>query len=211
LRVAFFSDIHGNLPALEAAIDYAGKIDKYIILGDVVNYGPWSNECVSFLENLKNCIKLKGNHEHYFLNGKCESSNELANIFFDFCYQYFDLKEKIQDYRDEYLFEDFTCKHTLNKEYIFSDTNIKIEKNFIIGHSHAQYINSNNGNILVNPGSVGQNRKLINEINFMTYDTNNKTFFPHTTYYDVDELIDKMIDMKYPKVCIDYYLNKKRK
>ena len=97
MRVAFLSDIHGNLPALRATIDDAGAIDKYIILGDVVNYGPWSNECVMLLENLNNCIKLKGNHEEYFLYGECRSTNELANIFFNFCYSNFDLNRLLKN------------------------------------------------------------------------------------------------------------------
>ena len=211
MRVAFFSDIHGNLPALKAAVDDAGEIDKYIILGDVVNYGPWSNECVALLENLKNCIKLKGNHEEYFINGKCESSNELANKFFDFCYQSFDSLNNIIEYREEYLFEEFTCMHTLNEQYIFCDTEVKLDQNFIIGHSHSQYITNNNGFMLINPGSVGQNREYINEINYMTYDTDTKKILFHSIFYDVDKVIDRMRNMGYPKVCINYYLKKKRK
>ena len=44
MRTAIFSDIHGNLPALEIAIKNTKNIDRYIVLGDVVNYGPWSNK-----------------------------------------------------------------------------------------------------------------------------------------------------------------------
>ena len=68
MKIAFFSDIHGNLPALEIAVKKSGKVDGYYILGDVVNYGPWSNECVQMLETLPNCIKILGNHEDYFIN-----------------------------------------------------------------------------------------------------------------------------------------------
>ena len=47
MRVAILTDIHSNLPALEAvlaAIDEAG-IDRRWCLGDVVGYGAQPDEC----------------------------------------------------------------------------------------------------------------------------------------------------------------------
>ena len=73
MRTAIYSDIHGNLPALELAIKDSVAVDGYIILGDVVNYGPWSNECVELIESLKNCTKLVGNHEVYFIEGNADA------------------------------------------------------------------------------------------------------------------------------------------
>ena len=72
MKIAFFSDIHGNLPALEIAVKKSGKVDGYYILGDVVNYGPWSNECVELIENLENSFKVMGNHEEYYLKKRCD-------------------------------------------------------------------------------------------------------------------------------------------
>jgi putative phosphoesterase len=49
---AFISDIHGNLPALEAVLaDIEGRADLTGIyhLGDLVGYGPWPNEVVRLL------------------------------------------------------------------------------------------------------------------------------------------------------------------
>ena len=89
MKVALLSDIHGNLPALEKVVSDTKDLDSYIVLGDVVNYGPWSNECVEFLDNLRDCIKLKGNHEDYFINGSCFSNNHLANEFFSVCFEEF--------------------------------------------------------------------------------------------------------------------------
>ena len=63
MKIVVFGDVHGNLPALELMVDVAGNVDQYVCLGDVVNYGPWSNECVQFISELENCIKIRGNHE----------------------------------------------------------------------------------------------------------------------------------------------------
>ena len=51
MMLAIISDIHGNLPALEKALNLIKKVkvDNYLFLGDVVGYGPWSNECVELI------------------------------------------------------------------------------------------------------------------------------------------------------------------
>ena len=51
MKSAIISDIHGNLPALEKLIKNTQFVDRYVILGDVVNYGTWSN-----CENNKDAI-----------------------------------------------------------------------------------------------------------------------------------------------------------
>ena len=52
MRYALISDIHANLPALQAALkDIGGKSDVEGIyhLGDLVGYAPWPNETVELL------------------------------------------------------------------------------------------------------------------------------------------------------------------
>jgi len=49
MRAAIFSDIHGNLPALDAVlndIETQSGIDRMYCLGDLVGYGPFPNEVV---------------------------------------------------------------------------------------------------------------------------------------------------------------------
>ena len=43
MRYALFSDIHSNLEAFEAVLDFFKKsnIDRYLFLGDVVGYGAF--------------------------------------------------------------------------------------------------------------------------------------------------------------------------
>lgn len=211
MRIAFLSDIHGNLPALEIAINKAGNVDGYIVLGDVVNYGPWSNECVDFIETLPNCVKLIGNHDNDFLHGKCSCDHYLANLFFNHCYDKFTKKHAIETYVTETKIDNFTCTHTLQNRYIYPDTEINLKKNSIIGHSHRQYKINRNGYTLLNPGSVGQNRQFINEINFMIYETTDQNIDFYSVLYDVDAVINQMAIMGYPEACLDYYREKKRK
>ena len=52
MKYALISDIHANLPALEAVlaeIDRRGDIDATYHLGDLVGYAPWPNETVELI------------------------------------------------------------------------------------------------------------------------------------------------------------------
>lgn len=52
MRYALISDIHANLPALEAVLDHiqtGGNIDATYHLGDLVGYAPWPDETVALL------------------------------------------------------------------------------------------------------------------------------------------------------------------
>jgi diadenosine tetraphosphatase ApaH/serine/threonine PP2A family protein phosphatase len=69
--IAFISDIHANLPALEAVladIDSTGKVEKIYCLGDVIGYGPQPLECLDLVASRCKLI-LMGNHEHAVLYG----------------------------------------------------------------------------------------------------------------------------------------------
>ncbi len=68
-RVAVFSDIHGNLPALErvlAEID-ASDVDFIVCCGDVVGYGAHPNECCELLR-ARNIPTIAGNHDYAALS-----------------------------------------------------------------------------------------------------------------------------------------------
>ena len=69
MRLAIISDIHGNLPALEAALTSieAQGVDQFLCLGDVAIFGPQPHECVARLQTL-NCQFIMGNTDAYGLN-----------------------------------------------------------------------------------------------------------------------------------------------
>jgi predicted phosphodiesterase len=63
MRILIMSDIHANLPALEAVLTSAGEVDAVWCLGDLVGYGPDPNQCVERVRNLPNLVCLLGNHD----------------------------------------------------------------------------------------------------------------------------------------------------
>lgn len=63
MKTLIISDIHGNLPALEAILKEEGNYDTCLFLGDVVDYGPFPKECVKFLVDEMD-VGVIGNHDN---------------------------------------------------------------------------------------------------------------------------------------------------
>ena len=64
MRTAILTDIHANLPALEAVLARctgAGS-DRYVCLGDTVGYGAQPNECCEIIRE-RASFSLLGNHD----------------------------------------------------------------------------------------------------------------------------------------------------
>lgn len=64
MLIACLSDIHANLPALEAAVADARTRGATAILcaGDVVGYGPFPNEVCDYVEQ-SNIVSIAGNYD----------------------------------------------------------------------------------------------------------------------------------------------------
>ena len=71
MKIAFISDIHANLPALEEVLRAIKKqaVDMIYCLGDVVNQNVWNNEVVELLEENKIMV-IQGNHDAGIAAGK---------------------------------------------------------------------------------------------------------------------------------------------
>lgn len=65
MKIVIFSDVHGNLEALQAVINHAsdGHVGLHLCLGDVIGYGANPNECIETLKDLDACVCLRGNHD----------------------------------------------------------------------------------------------------------------------------------------------------
>lgn len=66
MRLAVLSDIHGNLPALEAVLAGAGQVDGFVIAGDLTGAGPFQVETIQRLRALPAWI-IRGNSDSYML------------------------------------------------------------------------------------------------------------------------------------------------
>lgn len=77
MRIAVVSDIHGNLPALQAVVaDCArrGGADQFVNLGDSLSGPLLPLETAQYLMAQKDWVHLAGNHERQILNLHARSS-----------------------------------------------------------------------------------------------------------------------------------------
>lgn len=81
-RLGLLADIHGNLPALEAALAFLEEagVSRILVLGDVVGYGPHPEECVRLLRSRTDLLAIRGNHDNAVVTGEISGgTTSLAN------------------------------------------------------------------------------------------------------------------------------------
>jgi predicted phosphodiesterase len=72
MKVAIFSDVQANLPAMEAAVEQIldRSPDMVVMAGDLVNRGPCSLDCLRLFDELRHShgwLPVNGNHETWVL------------------------------------------------------------------------------------------------------------------------------------------------
>jgi diadenosine tetraphosphatase ApaH/serine/threonine PP2A family protein phosphatase len=66
VKLALLSDIHSNLEALNAVVDALPAVDRILVLGDIVGYGPDPNAVIGRLQSLE-ARAVRGNHDQAML------------------------------------------------------------------------------------------------------------------------------------------------
>jgi len=177
-RIAILSDIHGNMPALEAVLDdiKLRNIDEVVCIGDLIGKGPEPSKVIASIQ--ENCdVVIKGNWDEFILNDSDSQSiqwqqdqlSEEDKIYLKnlpFCYEFMlgnkfircvhasprSVHERISPFKpleqQETLFEN--SEHTLN---ICGN---RTPDYFVYGDIHYACVKPIDGKgILVNVGSVG--------------------------------------------------------
>lgn len=178
MKIGIFSDIHGNIYALESVWGELKKerCDGYYFLGDVCGYYYHHNEVIEVLRSIKNLVSIAGNHDRIFLKllegvaGEKEYAEKYGRSFTLFKENLKEenlmfLKGLPQEYTDESL--QVALFHgspwdSLN-EYIYPTTSISRFKELpyrfvLLGHTHYAMDRSTNDVRVINPGSCGQPR-----------------------------------------------------
>lgn len=76
-RLAFISDIHSNLPALEAVVqDIASRnVESIYCLGDIIGYHSFPGQVIDLLKK-HNVVSIKGNHDEMITGGHFNRQKE---------------------------------------------------------------------------------------------------------------------------------------
>ncbi|MFN4227067.1 MAG: metallophosphoesterase family protein [Candidatus Ratteibacteria bacterium] len=152
MKIGIISDIHSNFESFQSAIRYyeKNKIDKLLICGDIVGYGPDPKECINLAEKNADVI-LKGNHEDGILKSDFLRFKKYAKITLEWTVKEIKEKiEKIKKWEDKKEIEDLFFVHGSITDpyykYIFNiidteDEFKNLEKRIcFVGHTHIPVI-----------------------------------------------------------------------
>ena len=174
------SDIHGNLPALNLALDFSKdqNIRKLISLGDMVDYNEYNNEVLNTILNYNdNSVIIRGNHDSFFKDNDETFQTKIDQQKIDS-----KLVEKVKLLNAVEILEinglNLLICHSnpwcLDSFYIFPNDssvldyflfNIPLD-GFIYGHTHIANFYSSKNKIALNPGSLGQSRGKTENLTF---------------------------------------------
>lgn len=224
--IALISDIHGNLPALNAVLKEldARQPDEWLCLGDLVGYGPSPAECVQIIMD-REIPSLMGNHDAG-VSGKLtvrhfrEPNRSLIEMS----------KTMLSGKQLEWLANRPLTLHKPGQwlaahatpaapdQWIYIDSAVKarnilneIEEDLcFVGHTHVPALVSSQigsfefkaGNKhLINPGSVGQSRDGDPRASCVLIDTDNFTYENIRIEYDNEETLAGLTKLGFDKTA----------
>lgn len=177
MRIAVFGDIHGNLPALRAALAdmRAQGAEAFVCLGDVAMDGAWPRECVAEVAAL-GCPVVRGNADREMLEAPgpftlrgFPDERELWEIGNWSREQLTDGdRDVLRTYRPTVSLPGLLCFHGSperdNEELGAGTPEDRLEElraahgqqaAWVGGHTHKPLLRTLDGWTLLNPGSVG--------------------------------------------------------
>jgi diadenosine tetraphosphatase ApaH/serine/threonine PP2A family protein phosphatase len=223
MRVAIISDIHGNLPALEAVLARIENlhVDAIHCLGDIVGYGPFPNECVEIVR-VRCTHVIKGNHDSGLIG---ETPIDDFNRFGQEAIRW--TAKKITNAHLEYLRQlpsrvvenSYTLVHASPvkpEQWSYVMSSLEARNCFrafdtelcFIGHTHVPVVFSEDGAIgtfrpelrhLINVGSVGQPRDGNPQAAFGMLDTNIPSYAIERMSYDIKTTVDAIESAGLPR------------
>lgn len=229
MKIAVLSDIHGNGIALKYVSDdlKTQKIDKVIILGDVVMKGPIPNEVMTELNKFNILAWIKGNTDEWFneVDDNWIPETDREKELFDY-YKYAKenmTKENIEfinnlpiEYSIQYAGIKILCVHGTPKSIVEAiDSSVPVneikeivrdvEEDIILcGHSHCPFIGEVSGKKIFNTGSIGNSLDGDNSASYGILDfTGDKVKLVNKRIsYPIDDVIAMAEKNNFP------YLNK---
>ena len=173
-RIAIISDIHGNIPALEAVLKDIGRIgiDKIYCLGDLVGKGPSSDRAVDICKEVCECIVMGNWDANIAINPNTEMKKWHHNMLGNIRVEYLkNLKSCIDISLGGNRIRLFHASHSGIYNRVHEHDPVEIHESMFsnteftgyastpdivaYGDIHHSFKKDINGKILLNPGSVG--------------------------------------------------------
>jgi len=209
--LAILSDIHANLPALEAVIEHAKAqgCKRFISLGDVVGYGAQPGECINLLQ-LLHAPNILGNHDKYIANNETCSRSKVVSQIIEYhrtiltSQQVTWLRNSLDFLREDNLLfvhggPDDPCDQYL---YTVSEDIIPNDVRWLFsGHTHVQILVDFENRGYCNPGSVGQPRDGDSRASYAIWDGYSLQL--HRVHYDIDRAVAAMQKAGFEPFCYE--------
>ncbi len=215
MKIGFISDVHANLPALEAVFRdmSARNIGPVYCAGDILGYYTYPDEVVELLQRRKvNCFA--GNHDRAVLVGT-KGMNSIAAAAIEWTREHMssatrdfinDLPNSIHRPIEEVMVAVHHGSPRHMSEYIFeehvSDELLAIAgaKLLVLGHTHMPYQAQFPTGHVINPGSVGQPRDGDPRASYAILDSSEWTFSTVRVVYDQRTVMEKIRENKLPEM-----------
>jgi diadenosine tetraphosphatase ApaH/serine/threonine PP2A family protein phosphatase len=203
LKIAYISDIHSNLEALEVALTEIARrnIKEICCLGDIVGYGADPDKCVDRIREVSQKT-IAGNHDFAVVGlTSIQYFNSYAQEAIRWTTQQLSETNKlfIKGLPLSCSQNSMFCVHATPSnpqdwDYIFSreeaERQFKAFKESIcfIGHSHipAEFQSRNKKRRIINIGSIGQPRDRDPRLSFVIYDSESHEIERIRLEYDVE-------------------------
>lgn len=230
MKVAVFSDVHANLPALEAVIEHAHHqgVQEFWDLGDSVGYSPFPNEVLDVFRREK-VKSVLGNYDKkvliFPLTQKKWRKQKAPAKYFSFSWAHQCLSKDHKHYlarlpgtrrirRSNFRFllvhaspldiDEIVSPRTSCKR--FGELAKAARANIVLfGHSHFFMDRMFAGTRFINPGSVGRSFDGKQEASYVLLDIGPGAVKAkrYRLSYDLSSVVAKMRKGKFPKILIE--------
>jgi putative phosphoesterase len=181
MKIAVLSDVHGNVPALEAVLEDILRwgAEEVIVNGDLINRGPCSLDVLELLQQERPQTRcLRGNHENWLLysaeHGPQPDSHtyEIDRFAHWAVAQMGEALQQVAEWEDHLDLTDLEggSLHITHGSRLGDRKGIQPECEgdeleeklgdprdlFIASHTHRAFTRRFNGTLVINTGSVGQ-------------------------------------------------------
>jgi len=211
MKLIILSDIHGNHEALTAVLDdviaQGLQHERFIVLGDSVNYGPNPNEVVSTIKSLNTILVLQGNHERALFDKNhialfasqrgIDALNITQNLLTtasidEITTWYENPQEYVIDDKIYLFIHGSLDNHHWGKVLPMEFHKYKDYDVVMSGHTHTPSFAESNQekdkkSIFINPGSVGQPRNHVPSAQYAIFDTDTESIIFRKCEYDIKE------------------------
>jgi predicted phosphodiesterase len=198
MLAAVISDVHGNLPALEAVLADMGSVDAVLCCGDLVGYYPDVAEVVERVRRLGARV-VRGNHE-LMATGRVPVPPERAGYYrIDWTRRALSeeqlawlaaLPPAISIEADGLALEVRHASPWDEETYLYPDApalgRVALAEGqvLVLGHTHYPMRVRAGAGLVVNPGSVGQPRDWNPRAAYAVLDTVSGRWEPRRVAYD---------------------------